>query len=59
MQFNLTKWDDVMQSFLITRKNPNNGFTETITHTGYPRKLPKGWKLHNSEKWRLAKKVSY
>ena len=48
-----------MQAFLITRKNHNNGFTETITHIGYPRKLPKGWKLHNSEKWRLAKKASY
>ena len=48
-----------MQAFLITRKNPKNGFTETITHTGYLGKLPKGWRLHNSEKWRLAIKVSY
>ena len=29
-----------MQAFLITRKNPKNGFTETITHTGYPSKTP-------------------
>ncbi len=48
-----------MQAFLITRKNSNNGFTETITHIGNPRKLSKGWKLHGSEKWRLAKKVTY
>ena len=48
-----------MQAFLITRKNPNNGFTETITHNGYPGKLPKGWKLHESEKWRKAKKVTH
>ena len=48
-----------MQAFLITRKNPKNRFTETITHTGNPRKLPKGWKLHDGEKWRLAKKLSY
>ena len=48
-----------MQAFKKKKKNSNNGFTETITHTGNPRKLPKGWKLHNSEKWRLAKKLSY
>ena len=48
-----------MQAFLITRKNTNSGFTETITHIGNPRKLPKGWKLHDSEKWRLFKKVTY
>lgn len=33
--------------YLLTRKNPKTGFTETIVYTGNLKNKPKGWKVVN------------